>query len=166
MPAELPDDHLVNALSQYLELEPIERQALLEVDGVLARCRSLVELLEMKVLSNRAPHGEYRHAALTSAGPPRDEDQRPPESAAVAVSRSTCPTRGPCGFDLDFEADERFGLDEDFEVEGLFALVDFARVDVEELLAFAPSDGRESRTATAGAVARFAMGAGKAPRSP
>ena len=58
IPADLPDDHLVNALSQYLELEPIERQALLEVEGLLARCRALAELVEMKVLSKRAPRGE------------------------------------------------------------------------------------------------------------
>jgi Lon protease-like protein len=50
LPATMPDDELINALAQYLELEPIERQALLERDGPLARCRSLVELLEMKAL--------------------------------------------------------------------------------------------------------------------
>jgi Lon protease-like protein len=58
IPADLPDDHLVNALSQYLDLEALERQALLELDGPLARCRSLAELVEMKVLSNRAPRSE------------------------------------------------------------------------------------------------------------
>lgn len=58
IPADLPDDHLVNALSQYLELEPIERQALLELDGVLPRCRSLSELVEMKVLAGRGARGE------------------------------------------------------------------------------------------------------------
>ena len=41
-------EHLVNALAQYLELEPVEKHALLERDGLLARCRSLIELLEMK----------------------------------------------------------------------------------------------------------------------
>ncbi len=48
-PPAIPDEDLVNALSQYLELEPLERQALLERDGCLARCRGLIELLEMKV---------------------------------------------------------------------------------------------------------------------
>ena len=43
-----PDDDLVNALAQYLALEPIERQALLECDGVLSRCGALIELLEMR----------------------------------------------------------------------------------------------------------------------
>ena len=53
MPPSMADEDLVNALAQYLELEPVEKQALLERDGLLARCRSLVELLEMKVLVAR-----------------------------------------------------------------------------------------------------------------
>ena len=32
--ATMPDDELINALAQYLELEPIEKQALLERDGL------------------------------------------------------------------------------------------------------------------------------------
>ena len=47
----MPDEDLVNALAQYLEFEPIEKQALLERDGPLARCRSMIELLEMKALT-------------------------------------------------------------------------------------------------------------------
>ncbi|MSO45497.1 MAG: ATP-dependent protease [Acidobacteria bacterium] len=47
----VPDEDLVNALAQYLEFEPIERQALLERDGILARCRGIIELLEMKTLT-------------------------------------------------------------------------------------------------------------------
>jgi uncharacterized protein len=50
VPPSMPDEDLINALAQYLELEPVERQALLERDGLLARCRSLIELLEMKVI--------------------------------------------------------------------------------------------------------------------
>jgi Lon protease-like protein len=50
MPTSMPDEDLVNALAQYLEFEPVEKQALLERDGLLDRCRSLIELLEMKVL--------------------------------------------------------------------------------------------------------------------
>jgi Lon protease-like protein len=50
-PPAIPDEDLVNALAQYLELQPIERQALLERDGILARCRALIELLEMKTLA-------------------------------------------------------------------------------------------------------------------
>ena len=62
LPQQMPDDELINALAQYLELEPIEKQALLECDGALARCRSLVELLEMKALMERGTGGAgYRH---------------------------------------------------------------------------------------------------------
>jgi uncharacterized protein len=60
LPAGMPDEDLVNALSQYLDLEPIEKQALLERDGPLARCRSLVELLEMKALIDKGHAGEGR----------------------------------------------------------------------------------------------------------
>ena len=49
-PPAVPDEDLVNALAQYLELDPLERQALLEREGVLARCRGLIELLEMKTI--------------------------------------------------------------------------------------------------------------------
>ena len=52
-PPAVPDEDLVNALAQYLELEPLERQALLEREGVLARCRGLIELLEMKTIVPR-----------------------------------------------------------------------------------------------------------------
>jgi hypothetical protein len=55
VPADLPDEHLVNALSQYLELEAVERQALLEQDNLLQRCRSLIELIEMKRIASRLP---------------------------------------------------------------------------------------------------------------
>ena len=55
-PPAIPDEDLVNALAQYLELDPIERQALLDRDGCLARCRALIELLEMKV---HAPRGSW-----------------------------------------------------------------------------------------------------------
>ncbi|MGE3273676.1 MAG: LON peptidase substrate-binding domain-containing protein [Vicinamibacterales bacterium] len=57
LPPAMPDEDLVNALAQYLELEPVERQALLERAGPLARCQSLVELLEMKALAERGPGG-------------------------------------------------------------------------------------------------------------
>ena len=53
LPPGIPDGDLINALSQHLALEPLEKQALLERDGLLARCRSLVELLEMKELTGR-----------------------------------------------------------------------------------------------------------------
>jgi Lon protease-like protein len=53
MPPSMADEDLINALAQYLELEPVEKQALLERDGLLARCQSLIELLEMKVIVSR-----------------------------------------------------------------------------------------------------------------
>lgn len=56
-PPAVADEDLVNALAQYLELDQLERQALLERDGVLARCRGLIELLEMKRL---APRGGWK----------------------------------------------------------------------------------------------------------
>jgi uncharacterized protein len=57
MPPSMADEDLVNALAQYLELETVEKQALLERDGLLARCRSLIDLLEMKVLVSRQEWG-------------------------------------------------------------------------------------------------------------
>lgn len=50
-PPAIPDEDLVNALAQYLQLDPIERQALLERETILARCQGLIELLEMKVMT-------------------------------------------------------------------------------------------------------------------
>src|SRR5438067_728906 len=62
MATSMPDEDLVNALAQYLEFEPVEKQALLERDGLLDRCRSLIELLEMKVLVARHKwEGDGRH---------------------------------------------------------------------------------------------------------
>jgi uncharacterized protein len=61
LPRDMADPDLVNALSQYLELEPVEKQALLEREGVLARCETLVELIEMKLLMQRQPDSGLRH---------------------------------------------------------------------------------------------------------
>ena len=59
LPEAMPDEDLVNALAQYLEFDPMEKLALLERRGALARARSMVELLEMKALipgsGNRDP---------------------------------------------------------------------------------------------------------------
>jgi Lon protease-like protein len=57
MPKSMGDEDLVNALAQYLELEIVEKQALLERDGLVARCRSLIDLLEMKVMVARHEWG-------------------------------------------------------------------------------------------------------------
>jgi uncharacterized protein len=58
-PSAIPDEDLVNALSQYLGLDPVERQALLERDGILSRCDGLIELLEMKSYSGGSPRSVH-----------------------------------------------------------------------------------------------------------
>src|SRR5262245_10566303 len=60
LPTTMPDVDLINALSQYLDLEPIEKQALLEREGPLTRCRSLAELREMKTLTSKVRVGDPR----------------------------------------------------------------------------------------------------------
>jgi Lon protease-like protein len=55
IPAAMSDEDLINALAQYLDLEPLEKQALLEQHGLRPRAESLVELLEMRVLAARTP---------------------------------------------------------------------------------------------------------------
>ena len=54
LPEIMSDEDLVNALAQYLALEPVEKQALLELPGPVARARVLLELLEMKTLGERS----------------------------------------------------------------------------------------------------------------
>jgi Lon protease-like protein len=51
----LSDEDLVNALAQFLALDPLEKQALLELEGLRRRAESLVELLEMKIMMSRTP---------------------------------------------------------------------------------------------------------------
>jgi Lon protease-like protein len=51
----MTDEDLVNALAQYLDLEPLEKQALLEKNCLRSRAESLVELLEMKQMTSRYP---------------------------------------------------------------------------------------------------------------
>jgi Lon protease-like protein len=53
--AAMGDEELVNALAQYLGLDPLERQALLEHGSLRSRAESLVELLEMKIIVARTP---------------------------------------------------------------------------------------------------------------
>jgi Lon protease-like protein len=55
MPAAMLDEDLINALAQYLDLEPLEKQALLEQHCLRSRAESLVELLEMKIMMARTP---------------------------------------------------------------------------------------------------------------
>lgn len=53
--AAMGDEDLINALAQYLDLEPLEKQALLQRNCLRSRAESLVELLEMKILIARTP---------------------------------------------------------------------------------------------------------------
>jgi uncharacterized protein len=55
MPSAMSDEDLVNALAQYLDFEPLEKQALLEKTSLRSRAESLVELLEMKIMIARTP---------------------------------------------------------------------------------------------------------------
>ena len=55
IPAAMSGEDLINALAQYLDLEPLEKQALLEKPCLRSRAESLVELLEMKVMMARTP---------------------------------------------------------------------------------------------------------------
>jgi hypothetical protein len=55
VPVTMGDEDLVNTLAQYLDLDPIEKQALLERHGLRARAESLVELLEMRAMASWAP---------------------------------------------------------------------------------------------------------------
>jgi uncharacterized protein len=53
--AAMSDEDLINALAQYLDLMPLEKQALLERESLLARAKGLTELLEMRALMVRNP---------------------------------------------------------------------------------------------------------------
>jgi len=61
LPRAMSDDDLIHALAQYLDLEPLEKQALLERPCLVTRSQSLVELLEMKRLAARAPASNVAH---------------------------------------------------------------------------------------------------------
>ena len=59
IPSAMPDEDLINALAQYLDFEPLEKQALLEKPCLRSRAQSLVELLEMKTLMARTPWASH-----------------------------------------------------------------------------------------------------------
>lgn len=61
MQNELPAPHFVNALCQSLDLEPVERQSLLDCDSVEERCRRLVEILEWKAVEQTHGSGGGIH---------------------------------------------------------------------------------------------------------
>ena len=53
VPADMGDDALVNTLAQYLDLEPVEKQALLEQGDVAGRSSALIDLIEMHAFAAR-----------------------------------------------------------------------------------------------------------------
>jgi Lon protease-like protein len=53
--AAMNDEDVINALGQYLDFVPLEKQALVEQPSILDRARALVELLEMRALTARTP---------------------------------------------------------------------------------------------------------------
>ena len=57
IPKDIADEDLVHAIAQHLE--PLEKQALLECDGLLHRCHALIELLEMRMMATQ-PTGKTR----------------------------------------------------------------------------------------------------------
>ena len=58
---QLPADVFVNALSQSLDLAPVERQTLLDCDDVVRRCRRLIEILEYKRLEKQSGGAKRLH---------------------------------------------------------------------------------------------------------
>jgi uncharacterized protein len=61
IPAAMGDADLIHATAQYLDFEPLEKQALLECHGLLARAAALIDLLEIKAISVRGPSITARH---------------------------------------------------------------------------------------------------------
>ena len=61
LPTAMSDEDLIHALAQYLDLEPLEKLALLEQPCLLSRARSLGELLEMKLMASRTPPSHLAH---------------------------------------------------------------------------------------------------------
>lgn len=61
VPPSMSDVDVIHALAQYLDLAPIEKQALLERDTVLARAAALADLLEMKAMTTGLHGPSSRH---------------------------------------------------------------------------------------------------------
>ena len=57
VPGGMDDEDLVNTLSQYLDLEPVENQALLERDDIASRSQALIDLIQMRTLATSPPGG-------------------------------------------------------------------------------------------------------------
>lgn len=61
VPSTMTDGDVVHALAQYLDLAPLERQALLECDTLLSRATALADLLEMKAMTAGRPTPSSTH---------------------------------------------------------------------------------------------------------
>ena len=55
VPPAMGDADLIHAIAQYLDFEPLEKQALLECHGLQARAAALIDLLEIKTISAHRP---------------------------------------------------------------------------------------------------------------
>ena len=53
VPGDMADEDLVNTLAQYLDFDPVEKQALLERDDAASRSRALIELIELRALATQ-----------------------------------------------------------------------------------------------------------------
>jgi len=61
VPPSMPDADVIHALAQYLDLAPVEKQALLECDTLVARARALADLLEIKAMTSGRPAPSSTH---------------------------------------------------------------------------------------------------------
>jgi Lon protease-like protein len=61
IPPAMGDADLIHAIAQYLDFEPLEKQALLECHGLSARAAALIDLLEIKRLAIGQSQGRSRH---------------------------------------------------------------------------------------------------------
>jgi hypothetical protein len=53
----LPDGDFVHAIAQHLDLDPIEKLALLECDSLRSRAEALIDLIDIKRFAARMPAG-------------------------------------------------------------------------------------------------------------
>jgi Lon protease-like protein len=59
IPPSMTDVDVIHALAQYLELAPLEKQAILEMDSLLSRASALADLLEMHSLAHGGMGGMH-----------------------------------------------------------------------------------------------------------
>ena len=57
VPGDMADEDLVNTLAQYLDFDPVEKQALLEREDAASRSRALIELIELRALATESLAG-------------------------------------------------------------------------------------------------------------